>query len=254
MKTERLQKIMARAGIGSRRACEEIILQGRVKVNGQTVTQLGTRADPTRDKIVIDGQPLTTDEALVYLILHKPPGYLSTTVDPYGRPTVMELCSVPQRIYPVGRLDKDSEGLLLLTNDGPLTQRLTHPRYQHEREYQVLVQGQPGRQALRALRQGVTLEDGKTSPAQVHLIQNKAALLGTTWLSIVLREGRKRQIRRMCAAVDHPVQRLIRVRMGPLHLGDLKPGEHRRLTRQEIKTLRDSAGLQARPRHRPRKK
>jgi 23S rRNA pseudouridine2605 synthase len=246
MKTERLQKIMARAGIGSRRACEEMIRQGRVQVNGQVVTELGTQADPQRDKIVVDGQRLVPDDALIYLLLHKPPGYLSTTADPHGRPTVMELCPVSQRVYPVGRLDKDSEGLLLLTNDGPLTQRLTHPRYQHEREYKVLVQGQPGRQALRALRQGIVLEDGKTSPAQVRLIQNKPAPLGTAWLRIVLREGRKRQVRRMCATVGHPVQRLIRVRMGPLHLGDLRPGESRRLTRQEVKALQISTDLQPR--------
>ena len=182
--------------------------------------------------------------SLIYLLLHKPPGYLSTTDDPHGRPTVMDLLSITQRIYPVGRLDMDSEGLLLLTNDGPLTQRLTHPRYQHEREYRVLVLGKPRRQALQALRQGVELEDGKTSSARVHFIESESAPQGTTWLRIILREGRKRQIRRMCAAVGHPAQRLIRVRMGPLHLDDLKPGESRRLTRREIKSLRTIAGLQ----------
>ena len=243
MKRERLQKIMAQAGVGSRRACEQLIRQGRVQVNGRVVRQLGTRADPQRDEILVDGQSLAAADAQVYLILHKPPGYLSTTHDPHGRPTVLDLLSVPQRVYPVGRLDMDSEGLLLLTNDGPLTQRLTHPRYQHEREYRVLVRGQPGRQALRALRQGVELEDGQTSPAEVRLIQGQPAPGGTTWLRIVLREGRKRQIRRMCAAVGHPVQRLIRVRMGPLYLGDLKPGASRPLTRQEIKSLRASADL-----------
>lgn len=254
MKAERLQKVMARAGIGSRRACEELILQGRVQVNGQTVTELGSRADPLHDEIVVDGQPLAA-APLVYLLLHKPPGYLSTTDDPYGRPTVIDLLSVPHRVYPVGRLDMDSEGLLLLTNDGPLTQRITHPRYQHEREYRVLVRGRPGRRALRTLRQGVELEDGKTSPARVRLIQvqGEPAAKGMAWLRIILREGRKRQIRRMCAAVGHPAQRLIRVRMGPLHLGNLKPGASRWLTRQEVKSLRTSAGLQPRRgRHRPR--
>lgn len=244
MKAERLQKIMARAGIGSRRACEEMIRQGRVQVNGQIVTALGTRADPERDKIVVDGQPLATEVPPIYLLLHKPPGYLSTTADTHGRPTVMDLLSIPQRVYPVGRLDLESEGLLLLTNDGPLTQRLTHPRYQHEREYKVLVRGQPRRQALRALRQGIELEDGKTSPATVRLIQKEPAPKGTTWLRIILREGRKRQIRRMCTAVGHPAQRLIRVRTGPLHLGSLEPGASRRLTRQEVKSLRIGAGLQ----------
>jgi pseudouridine synthase len=249
---ERLQKVMARAGIGSRRACEELIRQGRVQVNGQVVTRLGTRVDPLRDQIVVDGQTLAGADPLTYLLLHKPPGYLSTTDDPHGRPTVMDLLSVSQRIYPVGRLDMDSEGLLLLTNDGPLTQQLTHPRYQHEREYRVLVQGQPRRQALRTLRQGVELEDGKTSPAKVHVVDSKSAPKGMTWLRIILREGRKRQIRRMCAAVGHPAQRLIRVRMGPLYLGDLRPGESRRLTRQEIKSLR--AIVDPQPGHRRRRR
>lgn len=243
MKSQRLQKIMAQAGVGSRRACEQLIRQGRVQVNGQVVRQLGTQADPRRDEILVDGQPLAAADVQVYLILHKPPGYLSTTHDPHGRPTAMDLLCVPQRVYPVGRLDMDSEGLLLLTNDGPLTQRLTHPRYQHEREYRLLVRGQPGRQALRALRQGVELEDGQTSPAEVRLIEGQPGPAGTTWLRLVLREGRKRQIRRMCAAVGHPVQRLIRVRMGPLVLGDLKPGASRPLTRQEIRSLRASADL-----------
>ena len=246
---------MARAGIGSRRACEKLILQRRVRVDGQIVTELGVRVDPMHDNIDVDGQPLEAPSPPVYLILHKPPGYLSTTHDPHGRPTVMELLSVSQRVYPVGRLDLKSEGLLLFTNDGPLTQRLTHPRYQHEREYNVLVQGQPRRKALRALRQGVELEDGKTSQAKVHLIQGKLAPKGTIWLRIILREGRKRQVRRMCVAVGHPVQRLIRVRMGPLQLGDLEPGASRRLTRQEIRLLQTSTGLQPQRQSRhPRRK
>lgn len=247
MKAERLQKVMARAGVGSRRACEEMIRQGRVQVNGQIVTELGTRVDPARDEIAVDDQPLAADAPPVYLLLHKPPGYLSTTTDPHGRPTVMDLLSIPQRVYPVGRLDMDSEGLLLLTNDGPLTQQLTHPRYQHEREYKALVQGKPKQLALRALRQGVDLEDGKTSPAKVHLIEGEPAPPDMAWLRITLREGRKRQIRRMCAAVGHPVRRLIRVRMGPLHLGDLGLGASRRLTRQETKSLKASTASQPRP-------
>ena len=244
---------MAQAGIGSRRTCEELIRQGRVQVNGQIAQELGTRADPLRDEILVDGQPLATAHSPVYLVLHKPPGYLSTTRDPHGRPTVMDLISVPQRVYPVGRLDMDSEGLLLLTNDGTLTQRLSHPRYQHEREYQVLVYGRPGRQALRALRQGIELEDGKTSPAQVQLIEGKPGPTGTAWLRIILREGRKRQVRRMCAAVGHPVQRLIRVRMGPLHLGNLQPGASRRLSQPELRSLRTSVSLRpGRSKHRSR--
>lgn len=241
---ERLQKIMARAGVGSRRACEELIRQERVQVNGQIVTQLGTRVDPLHDEIVVDGQSLADTAPLTYLLLHKPPGYLSTTDDPHGRPTVMDLLPVSRRVYPVGRLDVDSEGLLLLTNDGPLTQRLTHPRYRHEHEYKVLVRGRPRREALRTLRQGVELAEGKTSPARVHLIPGEPAAKGMAWLRIILRKGHKRQIRRMCAAVGHPVQRLIQVRMGPLHLGDLRPGKYRWLTRQEVKSLQKSTGHQ----------
>lgn len=246
-KGERLQKVMARAGVGSRRACEEIIRQGRVKVNGATVTQMGTRVDPRRDEIVVDGRPLDAAPSRIYILLHKPPGYVSTTDDPRGRPTVLDLVAAPERIYPVGRLDQDSEGLLFLTNDGPLTQRLTHPRYEHEREYQVLVLGRPGREALRALRRGIELEDGVTAPAKVSLIEGKAATKNTSWLRMILREGRKRQIRRMCAAVGHPVQRLIRMRMASLRLGDLPPGASRPLTRQEVWEIRTHVGLKAQP-------
>ena len=235
---------MARAGIASRRNCEEIIRQGRVTVNGRVITEMGSRADPASDEILVDGRPLPTESLTpVYLLLHKPPGYLSTTSDPRGRPTVMELLSTAQRVYPVGRLDLVSEGLLLLTNDGPLTQHLTHPRYQHEREYKVLVQGHPKRQVLQSLRQGIKLKDGRTSPAQVWLIEGEPTPKGMTWLGFILREGRKRQIRRMCDSVGHPVQRLIRVRMGPLTLGDLEPGASRLLTRQEVKSLLKDAGL-----------
>ncbi|MFZ5916985.1 MAG: pseudouridine synthase [Chloroflexota bacterium] len=247
---ERLQKVMARAGIGSRRACEELIRQGRVAVNGRLITELGTRIDPHHDAVAVDGEPIQTPSEPIYLLLHKPPGYLSTTTDPHGRPTVLQFVPGNVRVYPVGRLDQESEGLLLLTNDGPLTERLTHPRHQHEREYRVLVRGRPGRQALQALRQGITLEDGPTAPARVWLVLDEPAPHGNTWLGMVLREGRKRQIRRMCAAVGHPVQRLIRLRIGPLHLGDLKPGATRRLTRQEIKTLKSSVTRQADARRR----
>jgi 23S rRNA pseudouridine2605 synthase len=235
---------MARAGVGSRRACEEIIQQGRVQINGLTVTRLGTRVDPQRDEILVDGQPLERGIDRVYILLHKPPGYVSTTSDPHGRPTVLDLAPTSERVYPVGRLDQDSEGLLLLTNDGPLTQRLTHPRYEHEREYQVLVLGNPGRQALRALRRGIELEDGLTAPARVSLIPGKAASKDTTWLRVILREGRKRQIRRMYATVGHPVQRLIRVRMATLHLGNLTLGASRPLTREEVRELRGHVGLE----------
>jgi 23S rRNA pseudouridine2605 synthase len=237
---QRLQKILAAAGYGSRRACEEIIRQGRVQVNGQVVTELGTKVDPSQDEISVDGAPISGPVAKVYLILNKPPGYISTAHDPWGRPTVLDLIPHQERLYPVGRLDAESEGLLLLTNDGGLTHRLTHPRYEQEKEYRVLVKGRPKEAILSQLRQGVDLEEGQTAPAEVKRASRKEGLEtrpGTTWLRIVVHEGRKRQIRRMCAAVGHPVQRLIRVRMGPLRLGTLKPGQWRPVTRRELLEL-----------------
>jgi 23S rRNA pseudouridine2605 synthase len=237
---QRLQKVLAAAGCGSRRACEEIIRQGRVQVNGQVVTELGTKVDPHRDEIRVDGTPISGPAEKVHLILNKPPGCISTAHDPWGRPTVLDLIPHRGRLYPVGRLDAESEGLLLLTNDGQLTHRLTHPRYEHEKEYLVLVKGRPQDAVLAQLRRGVDLEEGRTAPARVSRVSPKEGLdtpPGTTWLRMVLHEGRKRQIRRMCAAVGHPVQRLIRVRLGPLRLGTLKPGQWRPLTKRELEVL-----------------
>jgi len=238
---ERLQKVLAHAGVASRRACEELIRQGRVQVNGQVVTEMGTRVDPTRDEIRVDGRLLDFPESHVYIMLNKPPGYLSTTSDPYGRPTVLDLLAIETRVYPVGRLDMDSEGLLLLTSDGTLAHRLTHPRYAHEKEYWVLVDGYPNERALRRLRQGVESEGDKLQADEVRVLekphkQREPAVDGT-WLKVVLHQGSKRQIRRMCAAVGHPVRRLIRVRFGPLHLGRLEPGQWRHLSRSEIMVL-----------------
>jgi len=237
---ERLQKVLAQAGVASRRACEELIRQGRVQVNGQVVTELGTKADPNLDEISVDGAPISGPAEKVYLILNKPPGYISTVHDPRGRPTVLDLIPHQGRLYPVGRLDAESEGLLLLTNDGELTHRLTHPRYEQEKEYRALVKGHPRDAVLSQLRRGVDLEEGRTAPAEVSRASRKERLEtppGTTWLRIVIHEGRKRQIRRMCAAVRHPVQRLIRVRMGPLRLGTLKPGQWRPVTKRELERL-----------------
>jgi len=238
---QRLQKILAAAGYGSRRACEEIIRQGRVQVNGRVVTEMGIKVDPHRDEIRVDGAPLSGPEEKVYLILHKPPGYISTVHDPWGRPTVLDLVPHRRRLYPVGRLDAESEGLLLLTNDGQLTHRLTHPRYEHEKEYLVLVEGHPSKTVLSQLRRGVNLEEGRTAPAEVSRASRKEGLEtppGATWLRMVIHEGRKRQIRRMCAVVGHPVQRLIRVRMGSIELGDLPVGGYRSLSAKEIRRLR----------------
>jgi 23S rRNA pseudouridine2605 synthase len=237
----RLQKVLAQAGVASRRASERLIREGRVQVNGQIVTQMGVQVDPGRDEILVDGRHIVLASARQYLKLHKPAGYLSVMHDDRGRLALGDLVPGVGGVHPVGRLDRNSEGLILLTDDGPLTHRLTHPRYEHSKEYLVLVRGTPDREAMRELRQGIDLEDGKTAPAKVtrpREVSWGAAPSGHTWLSIVLHEGRKRQIRRMCEAVGHPVRRLIRVRIGPIELGDLAVGAYRPLTRAEEKSLR----------------
>ncbi len=237
---ERLHKFLSRAGVASRRRCEELIAAGRVKVNGETVSLPGIKVDPEHDRVEVDGRPVTLPQGHVYWLLNKPAGYVSTVRDPQGRPTVVDLVHQAQRLYPVGRLDQDSEGLLLLTDDGELTQRLTHPSYEHEKEYQVLVKGRPTQSTLQRLRSGVELEDGVTSAADVTVTRSEA---GGTWLRFVIHEGRKRQLRRMGDAVGHPVIRVIRVRMGPLRLGDLEPGRYRPLTAQEQTELLQAVGL-----------
>ncbi len=237
---ERLQKILARAGFGSRRACEELILSGRVRVNGQ-VAHLGQKADPAIDHITVDGLPLPGPERPVYIALNKPRFVLSTTESERGdrRRTVRDLVDVPERIYPVGRLDFESEGLLLLTNDGDLSNRLTHPRYGHEKEYRVLVARRPDLEQLEAWRHGVVLSDGtRTLPAEVSISQ---AVGKGVWLRVVMREGKKRQIREICAMLGLPVVRLVRVRIGPLRLGTLKPGDWRFLTPEEVQALKRPA-------------
>jgi len=231
---ERLQKVLAHAGVASRRRAEEMIVEGRVQVNGEVVKQLGTKVNPHRDVIVVDGRPLGRPERPVYVLLNKPRGVLSAAHDVRGRKTVVDLVPARSRLYPVGRLDLDSEGLMLLTNDGALALRLAHPRYEHEKEYRVLVAGVPDEAALARLRGGVGLEGGWTRPARVEVEKSN----GDTWLRMVLREGRKRQIRRMVEKVGYQVLRLIRVRMGPLRLGDLPPGAYRPLTREELAAIR----------------
>ena len=234
---ERLQKILARAGFGSRRACEEFIRQGRVSVNGE-VADLGQRADPTRDRITLDGKPVSVADKYTYVALHKPRGILSDEGDGSGRlNTVLDLVSLPARLFPVGRLDLRSEGLILLTDDGDLAYRLTHPRFGHEKEYHALVEGEPGEATLKNWRRGVFLDGRRTAPARVSVLRREK---GDTWLQVVLREGRKRQIRRVAAMLGHPVHRLIRVRIGPLRLGDLPPRQWRRLTGSEVEALRSS--------------
>lgn len=234
MVEERLQKVLAHAGVASRRRAEEMIVEGRVQVNGEVVRQLGTKVNPRRDVIQVDGRPLGKPERPMYILVYKPRGVLSAARDGRGRTTVVDLVPARSRLYPVGRLDLDSEGLMLLTNDGALALRLAHPRYEHEKEYRVLVAGVPDEAALTRLRRGVGLEGGWTRPAQVHVERSD----GNTWLRMVLREGRKRQIRRMLEKVGYEVLRLIRVRMGPLRLGDLPPGGYRPLTREELAAIR----------------
>ena len=232
---ERLQKILSRAGFGSRRACEEIITQGRVTVNGQ-IARLGTKADPQNDRIAVDGEPVILTEKPVYIALHKPRGVISAAHSPDRRRTVRDLIPIPGHLYPVGRLDVDSEGLILLTNDGELANRLTHPRYGHEKEYKVLVARHPDPKQLEAWRRGVVLEDGyMTAPAEVRAesLAGKGA-----WLRVVMREGRKRQIRETGSILGLPVVKIIRIRIGGLHLGNLKPGEWRYLTQSEIALLK----------------
>lgn len=238
---ERLQKVLAHAGVSSRRAAERLILAGRVRVNGTAVTVLGTSVDPMVDDVVVDGesiQPARRGHA--YLMLHKPAGVVSTMHDPEGRFTVVDLVRTPRRLYPVGRLDADSEGLLLLTDDGELTMRLTHARYGVEKEYQALVRGTVSLEQLRALRRGVELEDGPARAVRAEWLEQDAA---GTWVSVVLHEGRKRQVRRMLWEVECPVTRLVRVRIGPVTLGDLPAGQYRPLRRGEVARLRQAVGL-----------
>lgn len=231
---ERLQKILARAGYGSRRSCEAIISAGRVRVNGKLV-HLGDKAETGSDKITVDGRPIKGAENLVYVALYKPRGVISTVSDPEMRPAVRDLVPVSGTLYPVGRLDFDSEGLLLLTNDGDLTNKLTHPRYEHEKEYRVLVAKQPDNEQLNLWRHGVVLEDGfRTGPAVVNVISKYGK---GAWMRVVLKEGHKRQIREMGIQTGLPVVRIVRVRLGTLLLGNLKPKEWRYLTEQEISEL-----------------
>ncbi|MGH7966971.1 MAG: pseudouridine synthase [Candidatus Binatia bacterium] len=227
--------------MASRRAAETLIQAGRVQVNGETVTRLGTTADLRRDRILVDGRPLLFPSAPLYFLLHKPVGVVSTLKDPQGRPTVRDLLrAVHERVFPVGRLDYHSAGLLLLTNDGALTERLLHPRYQLPRTYHAKVTGVLTPEALRALRGGVRLDDGtRTAPAEVGVLQVREK---KTWLEITLREGRNREVRRMCEAVGYRVEKLIRVRFGPLTLDDLPPGAYRLLTPAEVRALQRVAG------------
>jgi 23S rRNA pseudouridine2605 synthase len=230
---ERLQKVLARAGFGSRRVCEILIDEGRVSVNGE-VAELGRRVDVSHDAVEVNGVPVGVLPGLVYYLLNKPAGVVTTAVDPEGRPTVVGLVPETPRVFPVGRLDAATEGLLILTNDGVLAQLLSHPSHGVEKEYLVEVEGVPSSAAVRSLREGVVLEDGKTSPARVSLVAPGV-------LKIVIHEGRNRQVRRMCETVGHPVVRLVRTRIGPVTDRQLRPGHWRELEIDEVRGLGRSA-------------
>jgi 23S rRNA pseudouridine2605 synthase len=226
---DRLQKVLAQRGLGSRRHCEELIADGRVSVNGE-VAILGRRVDVLVDLIEVDGTPLAVRPGLVYYLFNKPRGVVTTLADPQRRQIVTDFVPTEPRVFPVGRLDADTEGLLLLTNDGDLAHRLTHPSYGVEKEYLAEVAGRPSAAAVRQLREGVELEDGMTAPAKV-------ALSPPNLLRITIHEGRNRQVRRMCEAIGHPVRRLVRVRIGSITDRRLKPGTWRDLTLTEVRTL-----------------
>jgi 23S rRNA pseudouridine2605 synthase len=238
----RLQKVLARAGFGSRRTCDDLIAEERVTVNGE-VAVLGRRVDPDVDRVEVDGVPVGVRPGLVHYLLNKPTGVVTTADDPQGRPTVVSLVPDDPRVFPVGRLDLDTEGLLLLTNDGDLAQRLTHPSHGVEKEYLAEVQGTPSRGALRQLRDGVELDDGITAPASASVVGGETD--ATSLVRLTIHEGRNRQVRRMAEAVGHPVVRLVRTRIGPLADPDLPPGEWRELTPDEVRALETAAAASA---------
>jgi len=232
---ERLQKVISHAGIASRREAERLITEGRVTVNGCMVTQLGTKVDPTRDKVKVDGRLVKSFPEKMYVVLNKPAGYVSTLKDSQGRPVVTDLLgSITTRVFPIGRLDYDAEGLLLLTNDGELAHRLQHPRYRVSRTYEVKVKDIPTDDELSCLRKGIQLEDGFTLPAKVTFLKRA---IKNYWLKITIYEGRNKQVKRMFGAIGHPVIKIKRVRFGPLRLGSLLRGQFLHLTKDEIKKL-----------------
>jgi 23S rRNA pseudouridine2605 synthase len=230
---ERLQKILSRAGIASRRAVEDMIRAGRIKVNGRRA-ELGQRVDPFKDEVEVDGSPVPLRDDVAHFLLNKPVGVVSTSADPEGRPTVVDLVETDLKVWPVGRLDIETEGALILTNDGDLTLRLTHPRFGVPKTYVAEVQGSVAPRAARLLATGVELDEGTTTPARVNVLERAS---GGSVVEITLTEGRNRQVRRMFEAVGHPVRRLVRTSIGPLKLGRLKPGTYRKLGPQEVQRL-----------------
>ncbi len=233
----RLQKFMAKSGLGSRRACEEIIKQGRVEVNGKIINKMGMSVNPEKDRIKVDGELIQISTEKIYILMNKPTGVITTVNDPFNRPTVIDMLkSVKERVFPVGRLDKDTEGLLILTNDGSLTYKITHPKYEIQKTYVAHLSGRVNKDKLMILQNGVKLEDGITAPANIKVLLVKNDY---TILQIKIHEGRNRQIRRMCKAIGHPLLYLKRTRIGNIDLQDLNVGEWRYMTKQEINYLKN---------------
>jgi 23S rRNA pseudouridine2605 synthase len=247
----RLNRFLAACGVASRRKAEALIEEGRVMLNGTRVTELATFVKPGRDAVTVDGEPVALPARPTWILLHKPAGVVSTVLDPEGRPTVVALVPAEPRVFPVGRLDRDTSGALLLTNDGALTHQLLHPRYHVEKEYEVVVEGVVPNRAMGALRRGILLEgeERPTAPAVVEVLTPGPP---RTRLRLVLGEGRNRQVRRMLEAVGHPVLQLQRVRIGPLTLGDLPVGGWRHLAEEEIRALRREIGRAPRSKPPPR--
>ncbi|MBP3624242.1 MAG: rRNA pseudouridine synthase [Peptococcaceae bacterium] len=241
MSEERLQKYLASAGVASRRASEKLILEGKVAVNGKVVKELGTKVIPGKDKVTVDGKPVRTEEQLVYYLMNKPAGYLTTVKDTHDRPTVMDLLAgIPYRVFPVGRLDFETEGLLLLTNDGEFAYRMTHPKFKIKKTYLATVQGELTKERLQMLREGVELEDGKTAPAEVKVVRQEKH---RTVVEITIHEGKNRQVRRMFKAVKNPVLELKRINVGGLTLKGVGSGEIRSLTDEELQKLTQRLGM-----------
>ena len=243
MPAERVQKVLAAAGQGSRRVCEGLIEEGRISINGRVAT-LGDKADPAVDVIAIDGERIHVNTSLVYLLLNKPPGVVSTASDPEGRPTVLDYVPANPRVFPVGRLDQDTTGLMLLTNDGELANRVMHPRYGIQKTYMVQIRGPVSRKVLRQLLDGVELDDGPAKAIKAHV---KVADQTRSLLQIVIAEGRKREVRRMMTAVGLELEELVRTRIGPIHLGDIGQGKVRPLNGKEVRELYAAVGLDANP-------
>ncbi|WP_277623665.1 pseudouridine synthase [Candidatus Contubernalis alkaliaceticus] len=239
----RLQKYLALAGVASRRASEELIKKGQVKVNNRVITTLGIKINPEVDVVKVDDTPVLYKEKKVYLLLNKPKGYITSVNDPHNRPTVMDLIpGIKERLYPVGRLDLDTEGLLLLTNDGQLAYRITHPKYKIDKKYLVKTVGIPSPEKIKSLEKGVLLTEGKTSPARVRIIKVESSRRWA-WVEIIIHEGRKRQVRRMFELVGNPVTRLERIQLSFLTLEGLKTGQYRHLTLEEIRLLKRELGI-----------